>query len=119
MKHQPSSQLKQGIKVELEHAHLFPKNLRKYMAEKIAKDHLREDSKYYSKLKRVGLWEMAQWIKNILGHKVDIIHISKHDYKVEIDDIYRLDANSVKEGFEEAENWIEDNFKVNNFGGVF
>ena len=50
-----NSQLKQGIKIELEHAHLFPKNLRKYMVEKIARDHLKEDSKYYSKLKRVGL----------------------------------------------------------------
>ena len=47
-----ASQLKQGIKIEMEHAHLFPKNLRKYMAEKIAKDHLKEDAKYYTKLKK-------------------------------------------------------------------
>ena len=36
--HSTPTQLKQGIKVEMEHAHLFPKNLRKYMAEKIARD---------------------------------------------------------------------------------
>lgn len=36
-------QLKMGKKVEMEHAHLFPKNLRKSMAERIAKDHLKED----------------------------------------------------------------------------
>jgi len=42
-------ELKIGIKVEMEHAHLFPKNLRKSMAERIAKDHIREHPKYYSK----------------------------------------------------------------------
>lgn len=50
-----SSQLKQGIKVEMEHAHLFPKNLRKSMAERIAKDHLKEDKNYYIKLKKARL----------------------------------------------------------------
>jgi len=50
-----NSQLKRGIKAEMEHAHLFPKNLRKVMAERIAKDHLREDKKYYSKLKKARL----------------------------------------------------------------
>lgn len=49
------SQLKLGIKAEMEHAHLFPKNLRKHMAEKIAKDHLKEDPRYYTKLKKAGL----------------------------------------------------------------
>lgn len=50
-----NKQLKMGIKAEMEHAHLFPKNLRKYMAEKIAKDHLKEDKKYYTKLKKAKL----------------------------------------------------------------
>lgn len=49
------SQLKLGIKAEMEHAHLFPKNLKKAMAERIAKDHLKEDKKYYTKLMRAGL----------------------------------------------------------------
>ena len=47
--------LKEGIKIELEHAHLFPKNLQKIMAERIAKDHLKEDPKYYTKLKKAKL----------------------------------------------------------------
>lgn len=50
-----SKQLKIGIKVEMEHAHLFPKNLRKTMAERIAKDHLKEDKNYYTKLKKAKL----------------------------------------------------------------
>lgn len=49
------SQLQQGIKTEMEHAHLFPKNLRKTMATRIAKDHLKEDKAYYTKLKKAGL----------------------------------------------------------------
>lgn len=49
------NQLKIGIKTEMEHAHLFPKNLRKSIAEKIAKDHLKEDKKYYNKLMKAGL----------------------------------------------------------------
>jgi hypothetical protein len=48
-------QLNMGIKVEMEHAHLFPKNLRKSMATRIAKDHLKEDKLYYTKLKRARL----------------------------------------------------------------
>jgi hypothetical protein len=34
----------------MEHAHLFPKNLRKTMAEKIAKDHIKEFPGYYPAL---------------------------------------------------------------------
>lgn len=49
------SQLKMGIIAEKEHAHLFPKNLRNIMAKRIAKDHLKEDPRYYSKLKKAGL----------------------------------------------------------------
>ena len=48
-------ELKKGIKVEMEHAHLFPKNLQKNMAERIAKDHIKEDKNYYTKLKRLKL----------------------------------------------------------------
>ncbi len=48
-------QIKIGIEVEMEHAHLFPKNLQKSMAERIAKDHIKEDKKYYSKLKKAKL----------------------------------------------------------------
>jgi hypothetical protein len=33
-----TNQLKLGIKAEMEHAHLFPKNLRKTMATRIAKN---------------------------------------------------------------------------------
>jgi len=50
-----STQMKMGVKAEMEHAHLFPKNLRNVMAERIAKDHLREDPKYYTKLKKAKL----------------------------------------------------------------
>lgn len=50
-----SSELKKGIKIEMEHAHLFPPNLRKSLATRIAKDHLKEDKKYYTKLIRAGL----------------------------------------------------------------
>lgn len=44
------SQLRQGTKVEAEEHHL-PRN----KAEKVARDHLREDDQYYTKLKRAGL----------------------------------------------------------------
>lgn len=50
-----TTQLQKGIKIEMEHAHLFPKNLRKTMATRIAKDHLKEDKNYYNKLIRAGL----------------------------------------------------------------
>lgn len=50
-----NKQLKIGIIAEMEHKHLFPKNLQKSMAEKIAKDHLKEDKNYYTKLKKAGL----------------------------------------------------------------
>jgi len=48
-----SKQLKAGTKVEMEHAHLFPKNLRKSMAERIARDHLKESPNYYKALKKM------------------------------------------------------------------
>lgn len=49
------AQLRKGIKVEMEHGHNFPKNLRKYIAGRIARDHLRENKKYYIKLMKAGL----------------------------------------------------------------
>jgi hypothetical protein len=50
-----SQKLLQGMKVEMEHAHHFPKNLQASIAKKIAQDHLKEDSNYYTKLKKAGL----------------------------------------------------------------
>ena len=43
-------QLILGRKAEMEHAHLFPKDKQKEMADKIARDHLKENPCYYSKL---------------------------------------------------------------------
>ena len=43
-------ELVKGIKIESEHSHLFPKNLQKSMAERIAKDHLKESPCYYKEL---------------------------------------------------------------------
>jgi hypothetical protein len=44
------SQLKIGTKIELEHAHLFPKNLQESIAKRIAADHLKESPDYYKQL---------------------------------------------------------------------
>ena len=41
-------QLAMGIKEEMEHTR-FP-----YLAKQIAKDHLKEDPRYYTKLKKLG-----------------------------------------------------------------
>jgi len=49
------NQLKIGIKTEMEHAHLFPKKLRETMAKRIAKDHIKEDPCYYTKLRKARL----------------------------------------------------------------
>jgi hypothetical protein len=43
----------------MEHAKLFPKNLQKSMATRIAKDHLKEFPKYYSE----GLIKMERRLK--------------------------------------------------------
>jgi len=53
------SELKIGTKAEMEHAKLFPKNLRKIMANRIAKDHIKEFQCYYSK----GLLPMERRLK--------------------------------------------------------
>ena len=50
-----SQKLLQGMKVEMEHAHNFPKNLQTSIAKRIAQDHLKEDPNYYKKLKKAGL----------------------------------------------------------------
>ena len=50
MKCKYSEQLKLGKKIEMEHAHLFPKKIQTKMATKIAKDHLRENVCYYKEL---------------------------------------------------------------------
>lgn len=55
-----SKQLEMGIKAELEHT----KN--KSLAKEIAKDHLKEDPKYYTKLKKMeskSLTEKSHWAK--------------------------------------------------------
>jgi hypothetical protein len=49
MKYNYFKELKLGARIEREHAHLFPKKLRKIMPIKIAKDHLKENPRYYSK----------------------------------------------------------------------
>ena len=42
-------ELRIGTKIELEHKSLFPKNKQKEMAEKIAKQHIKEFPCYYTK----------------------------------------------------------------------
>jgi len=61
-----SKELKQGIKVELEHKKTF-KFIKDYLKKNkkfpsnitisthIAEDHMKEDKKYYSKIKKLGL----------------------------------------------------------------
>ncbi len=50
-----SKELAKGIKVEMEHKNLFPKNLQKTMAKRIAETHIKEDKHYYEKLSKAGL----------------------------------------------------------------
>lgn len=52
-----------GIKIEKEHSHLFPKKLQKSYQKKIAIDHIRENSCYYSK----GLIPMERKLKKMKG----------------------------------------------------
>ncbi len=52
-------ELKIGMKIEMEHAKLFPKNLRKVMATRIATDHIKEYPCYYSQ----GLIKMEKRLK--------------------------------------------------------
>lgn len=59
MKCNRNKEIKIGTKIELEHAHLFPKKIQKRMAKKIAKDHINEFSCYYTK----GLLPMEKKLK--------------------------------------------------------
>ncbi|MFA6327729.1 MAG: DUF5661 family protein [Bacilli bacterium] len=52
-------ELKLGTKIELEHAHNFPKKQQKKIANKIALDHINEFECYYSK----GLVPMEKKLK--------------------------------------------------------
>ena len=52
-------ELKLGRKIEMEHTHNFPKNIRKKMANAIATDHIKEFGCYYSK----GLIPMEKKLK--------------------------------------------------------
>ena len=42
-------ELELGKKIEMEHAHNFPKNMQEKIAEEVARDHLKEFCHYYSK----------------------------------------------------------------------
>ena len=53
MKCDKKKQLKIGLKVEQEHAHLFPKAKRKEMTKKIALDHIKEFPCYYKELTKM------------------------------------------------------------------
>jgi len=53
MKCNKKEALRIGTKVEMEHAHLFPKSNRKSMAIKITKDHIKESPCYYKELKKL------------------------------------------------------------------
>ena len=65
MKCDKKKELKLGVAIEKEHANLFPRNLRDIMAEKIARDHLRESPCYYSK----GIIPMEKKLKKMKGGK--------------------------------------------------
>ena len=53
MKCNYKEQLKIGKKIEMEHAHIFPKSKQIKYTSSIAEDHLDEDPCYYLKLKKV------------------------------------------------------------------
>lgn len=52
-----------GTKIEMEHSALFPKNLQKVMAKKIAQQHIKEFPQYYTK----GLIKMELRLKKLKG----------------------------------------------------
>lgn len=58
-----NKELKLGMKVEREHSHLFAPSKRKLMQKKIALDHIRENSCYYSK----GLIPLEKKFKQMKG----------------------------------------------------
>ena len=47
------TELNRGIKTEMEHAHLFPKDKQLRMVKLIAKDHLKESPCYYKELSKM------------------------------------------------------------------
>ena len=64
-----TKELKMGIKIESEHKdtydfikQFYKKHKRfptqKEVYKKIAKDHIKEDPKYYTKIKKYGLWKL-------------------------------------------------------------
>lgn len=60
-------ELKIGSKIEMEHAHLFPKSKQKFMATKIAKDHIKEFPCYYTK----GLLPLERHLKKLKGGEMN------------------------------------------------
>ena len=65
MKCNKKKELKIGMGIEMEHTKLFPKNLQKNMSKRIALDHIRESSCYYSK----GLILMEKKLRRKNGKK--------------------------------------------------
>lgn len=61
MKCNKNKEKKIGIKIEMEHAHLFPKKIQLQMANKISSDHIKEFPCYYTK----GLIPMEKKLKKI------------------------------------------------------
>lgn len=59
MKCNKKKEMKIGLKIEMEHAHNFPKSKQKLMAKKISNDHIKEFPCYYS----MGLLPMEKKLK--------------------------------------------------------
>jgi hypothetical protein len=65
MKCNRKKEIRKGIKIEMEHAHLFPKPMQLAMAKKISTDHVNEFSCYYTK----GLIPLEKRLKKQKGGK--------------------------------------------------
>lgn len=61
MKCNKIKELNLGKKIEMEHAHLFPKKIQIQMAKRISSDHIKEFPCYYSK----GLIPMEKKLKRM------------------------------------------------------
>jgi hypothetical protein len=61
MKCNTQKEIKKGIAIEMEHAHLFPKKIQLKMAKKISTDHVSEFPCYYTK----GLIPMEKKLKKL------------------------------------------------------
>ena len=68
MKCNKKEALKLGTKIEMEHAHLFPKKIRGKMARRIALDHIKESPCYYKEL--VKLESKLKGGKNATKRKI-------------------------------------------------